>query len=177
MAPTAMYLPEDTSDKFGTDKFSSMKKMGQEKSHLYDLDIRGSTPEIDLHDLAVQNPFQSLSGSTAFESSGSKSKSSLGLGFGSGSGSGLSSKKHEFHSSSSIGSLRGSLAGHHHNIGGLSGALGSIGMETQRVEFSEELSESEKSQFMATIDAMDQLARQSSSMKSVFATIVSQYDC
>ncbi|KAK6202138.1 hypothetical protein LQW54_009007 [Pestalotiopsis sp. IQ-011] len=174
MAPTAIYLPEDTSDKFGTDKLSSMKKMGQEKSHLYDLDIRGSTPEIDLHDLAVQNPFQSLSGSTAFESSGSKSRSSLGLGLGSGSG--LSSKKHEFHSSSSIGSLRGSHAGHHHHhhhhkIGGLSGALGSIGMETQRVEFSEELSESEKSQFMATIDAMDQLARQSSSMKSVFGTI------
>jgi hypothetical protein len=113
MAPGAMYLPEETSDQF-------LKKMGQEKSHLYDMDIRGSTPEINLHDLAVQAPSQSLGGSTSFESYGSKSMHGFGLG----------SKEHDF---DSVGSLKGSGASRHK----ISNLLGSFTMESQRLDFSE----------------------------------------
>lgn len=150
MAPGAMYLPEETSDQF-------LKKMGQEKSHLYDMDIRGSTPEINLHDLAVQAPSQSLGGSTSFESYGSKSIHGFGLG----------SKEHEFDSMSS---LKGSGASRHK----ISNLLGSFTMDSQHFDFSEELSTTEKTEFMETIELMEQLSRHGSAMKSIFASVVSQ---
>ncbi|ETS82713.1 hypothetical protein PFICI_04589 [Pestalotiopsis fici W106-1] len=154
MAPTAMYLSEDISDQI------SSKKMGLDKSHMFDLNHKGSTPEVSLHDLAVQAPVQSRGGSTTLESNGLKSLHGFGLG----------SKKYELHTSSSMGSLSGSAAGRH-KISGVSSALA---MDSQRIEFSEELSAREKSLFMETVEAMEQLAHQSSSMKSLFATMTAE---